>query len=233
MQSPYLRELVFVMDDDAWRERLVSGLRRHHGDDPGLYSALALVELGQADQRGDHDRVHAIYRELSASRYAATNGWRSARQYDPDRPIAVGSTLPAFSVQRTSPDATPLSEADLAGKAWVIQMWATWCTPCREELDALPRLYETLAEHRATLDFLSISMDDDRALTLQTLTNHAVTWPSAWAPDGEALMAMWGFSGVPLTLLIDREGTIVKIWEGRVSLESIERAALALVERRE
>ena len=46
--------------------------------------------------------------------------------------------------------------------------------------------------------------------------------PDAWAPDRDALMNDWSFAGVPLTILIDAEGSIVHVWDGAASMKSIE-----------
>ncbi|MCH9680163.1 MAG: TlpA family protein disulfide reductase [Deltaproteobacteria bacterium] len=229
VQSTYVLELLWVMDDDAWRQTLIEGLRTHHAD-PGLEAAIASWALTQADDGGHADTVLALYRELEDPKYAPTIAWRNARKYDPERKIAAGRAMPPFSGLRTDEPPATLSEADLAGKAWVIHVWATWCSPCVEELRALPGLYQQLADHRDDVEFLAVSVDEQRELTTRTLAEHAVTWPSIWIPDAEMMRRQWGFSGVPVTLLVDASGTIVKVWDRAASMPSLERAVRSLVD---
>ena len=228
-QATHLVELLWVLGDEALAARHIAALREHH-DDPGLRAALLLHELGQADKRGEPERVMALYRALEDPRFAETIAWRSARRHDPERPISVGKLLPAFEVEGCDEAATPLTQADLLGKAWLIQVWATWCAPCIEELDAMPDLHAQLADVREHVELLSISLDDERDLTLTTLASRSIAWPSTWAPDEEALLAAWGFAGVPLTLLVDGEGRVVEVWDGRVSIDQLEQSVRHLLE---
>ena len=135
--------------------------------------------------------------------------------------------MPTFT--RLDHSGRPLNEGDLLGKAWLIQVWATWCSPCVEELDAMPGLYEQLAELRPRLEFLSISVDEERSSSLETLSTRALPWPSAWADDEEALMQAWGFAGVPLTLLVDEGGRIVQVWDRSPRTPAIEQAVRELL----
>ncbi len=217
VQSAYLLELAWILGEA--REPLLRDLPRHH-DDAGLHAALLSWALLKADERGDRDELLALYHQLERPRYAQTIAWRNARKYDPDRAIGIGLSLPAFSVLPVE-DGPPITEATLSGKAWLIHVWATWCTPCVEELDELPVLYDSLAAARSRVEFLAVSIDDDRVLTDRTLERHPIAWPSAWAPDREALMQAWGFSGVPLTLLVDDRGKVVKVWDGATSRRAI------------
>lgn len=228
VQATYLLELLWVLGDAQRAADLIASLRAHH-EDAGLRAALLLHELTQAAGAGEQELALQRYRELEHPRYAPTLAWRSARRHDPERGLQPGRPLPPFSVTRLDASGRPLRESELLGQAWLIQVWASWCTPCVEELDAMPALYERLASLRPGLEFLSISVDEQRSLTLETLAERDLAWPSAWAEDEEALMQAWGFAGVPLTVLVDESGQVVQVWDRSPSMAALEQAARELL----
>lgn len=230
VQATYLRELLWVLGDEQRVADLIASLREHH-EDAGLRAALLSHELDQLAGAGERELALEHYRELSHPRYAATIAWRSARRHDPERGLQTGHPLPPFSVSRLDASGGVLREVDLSGKAWLIQVWATWCSPCIEELDAMPALYEQLAELRPGVEFLSISVDDERSSTLETLAERELAWPSTWADDEEALMEAWGFAGVPLTLLVDEGGQVVQVWDRSPRMTALEQAVRELLSR--
>jgi DsbE subfamily thiol:disulfide oxidoreductase len=114
-----------------------------------------------------------------------------------DRPFPA---LHGTTVEGGSVDA-----ADLAGKVAVVNFWATWCGPCREEQPALQRTYE--AYHDRGVAFVGVNARDDTAAARAWIREFGVTYPSiedqagAWADD-------FGFVGLPDTYVVDRTGTI-------------------------
>jgi cytochrome c biogenesis protein CcmG/thiol:disulfide interchange protein DsbE len=138
-------------------------------------------------------------------------------------------TPAAISGTRTSPpalelnaiDGTRVTLAKLRGKVVLIDFWATWCGPCREEI---PRLVE-LQRSRASrgLQLLGISMDDDSATVQRFYSELHMNYPVVM---GDVALAerFGGVLGLPVKFLIDRDGRMV----GRSHAHDIEELAREL-----
>ncbi|HLT60644.1 MAG TPA: TlpA disulfide reductase family protein, partial [Microlunatus sp.] len=124
--------------------------------------------------------------------------------------IAPGDRKPApvVSGPELGTDRT-ISTADYAGKVIVINVWGSWCAPCRKEAPDLQ------AAHEATKDkarFLGItSRDSAPAAPLAFVRANKITYPSIFDPDGATLLTFSRDlppSAIPSTLIIDREGRV-------------------------
>lgn len=96
-----------------------------------------------------------------------------------------------------------LADARFAGKVVVVNVWGSWCGPCRGEADALETAYaETKA---AGVEFLGINLRDDRQSAKDFITDRAVQFPSIYDYPG-ATLAAWKVptSVVPTTIILDR-----------------------------
>lgn len=97
--------------------------------------------------------------------------------------------------------------ADLRGQPVLLNVWATWCVPCRVEIPELQSLHE---EHAAQgLRVVGVTVDSRAAIddVRQFIQEFGMTYDVWWDPD-HAVLNRFGGSGVPLTVLIDRDGSI-------------------------
>lgn len=103
-----------------------------------------------------------------------------------------------------------VSLADLRGQIVVVNVWGSWCPPCREEAPGLVAAAEELADRDVV--FLGINVRDpsqDQALAFER--TYDVPYDSLYDPDGSLLLAFRGTippQAIPSTLVIDREGRI-------------------------
>lgn len=173
--------------------------------DPGLRAHLLYLDLLEAGE--DEAVTRALYAELVRD-YADSYSAHYARSsYDPDRPLQVGRTMPDWTF--TGFDGQLVRAADLRGRAYLIDVWATWCGPCVDEMKHLHAAWEALGGADGPIAFVSVSIDA-QADTVEAFRRDK--WPMPWInvhePDDDALMAAWQFSGVPLVVLVDAEGRI-------------------------
>lgn len=120
--------------------------------------------------------------------YAAADRRPVAGMSGPD--VVTGATL-------------SLSDARYAGKVVVVNVWGSWCGPCRGEADALETSY---AETKSSgVEFLGINLRDDRQSARDFITDRAVRFPSIFDFPG-ATLAAWKVptSVVPTTIVLDR-----------------------------
>ena len=97
--------------------------------------------------------------------------------------------------------------ADLKGKVILLNFWATWCPPCREEMPTLETLYQTYKDHKNFV-FLSVDSSEPKATVADFLAKNPYHFPVLLDLNG-AVSAEYGISAIPTTYLIDPQGKVV------------------------
>lgn len=98
------------------------------------------------------------------------------------------------------------------GRAKVVDFWATWCEPCREQLPFLDRLARKFDEQGLAVS--AVSFDEDRAALSAFLEETPVSFPVLWDKGGGALAERLEITRLPTTLLIDRSGKVREVHLG-------------------
>jgi thiol-disulfide isomerase/thioredoxin len=141
--------------------------------------------------------------------------------------VAVGQVLPDVVMAGLNGPHKPLSS--YRGRPLIINVWASWCAPCRKEAASLERLAWSKAGSRYTV--IGISTDDDRNAALKWLKhsnatiNHYIDSGPRWPLEN-----MLGASTIPVTVLVDAQGRVVarfrgaREWDSAESIQWIERA---------
>ena len=111
------------------------------------------------------------------------------------------------------------------GKPVLINFWATWCTPCREEMPAMERLHRRYKEQGFVM--LAVSVDSDPALVTPFLETHKLTFPVAVDPKMELANA-YRVRALPSSFIVDRERYLAAIALGPRAWDN--RAARSLIE---
>jgi len=123
------------------------------------------------------------------------------------------------------------------GRVLLVNFWATWCEPCRDEFPNLVRLHNTYRSHGLSLVAISMDEPESRPAIEQFLKSQGANFGSyrQQFKDFEALVnsinPRWG-GGIPATFLYDREGRLVQSWQGATSFEEFESAVKPLLPRR-
>lgn len=134
-------------------------------------------------------------------------------------PIAVGEPAPDFRAAAVPPERGVRTLADYRGRVVLLNVWATWCTPCREEMPSLERLHREFAP--SGLSVVAVSVDDAggareiRAFATELGLTFDVVHDSTRAID-----KAYQLTGYPVTVLIDREGRIRRRQVGAVQWDS-------------
>ncbi|MEO6982267.1 MAG: TlpA disulfide reductase family protein [Edaphobacter sp.] len=115
-------------------------------------------------------------------------------------PANIGKPAPQFVIE-DGPRTLDLSK--LRGHVVVLNLWATWCPPCIEELPSLLELHKEMP----SLEIVAISMDQDPEVYRQFLTDHHVDLVTIRDPD-QRINALYGTAKIPETYIIDRHGIL-------------------------
>jgi thiol-disulfide isomerase/thioredoxin len=101
-----------------------------------------------------------------------------------------------------------LDVAGLRGQPVVLNVWGSWCAPCRTEAPALKEASTTYADR---VSFVGIDIKDNAAAAMAFESSYGITYPSIEDPDGRAVLALSQHvpaSAVPVTLILDDEGRV-------------------------
>jgi len=121
--------------------------------------------------------------------------------------VGVGSRAPGFRAVALA-TGQPASLADYRGKVVLLNIWATWCEPCRVEMPALERLHRKLAGTDFRL--VSVSIDKDDSTVVRRFARQlGLTFEILHDRSG-AIQQRYQTTGVPESFVIDRDGSIVK-----------------------
>jgi thiol-disulfide isomerase/thioredoxin len=115
---------------------------------------------------------------------------------------------PAPDLLLAAMDGSPLKLSELKGKVVLLNFWATWCPPCREEVPSMVKLNSKMAGK--PFQMLAVSIDEGGKPAVESfLKSTGQSLPAYTDPTNKAAKT-YGITGVPETFIIDRNGIIVK-----------------------
>ena len=125
-------------------------------------------------------------------------------------------------------DGKTLTLAGFSGKVVLVDFWATWCDPCKEEIPDLVKLRDRLKDKG--FEILGVSMDEEGAKAVKKfIAKQPISYPVV-LHDGECPPEGWTVPGLPTAYLIGRNGQVLKRWFGEKDMPDLEKdvtAALA------
>jgi thiol-disulfide isomerase/thioredoxin len=137
---------------------------------------------------------------LSATAAAEEDLSHSFARIDPPR------SVPDFSLPDMDGELHTLQ--DYRGKVVLINFWATWCPPCRREMPALEKLYNTLADEGFTVLAINQWEDADHVFAYMGDLNVIPSFPILFDPESR-ISAEFGVKGLPTSFLLDKQGDVV------------------------
>lgn len=124
----------------------------------------------------------------------------------------TSGTRPAPEISLTNPQGLEMNLSDLRGNYVLIDFWASWCVPCRQENPNVVRLYKKYKSKGFTV--FSVSLDDDKAAWQAAIVKDGLIWNthvSDLLKWNSPMPQLYGFNGIPHTVLINPEGNIIGV----------------------
>ncbi len=118
---------------------------------------------------------------------------------------ATGQQAPDFELPMLNGEVVHLD--DYKGKVVLLNIWATWCSPCREEMPSMEKLYQELKDQAFEILAVSIDSQGDGAVA-SFVKRHNLTFPILLDRKGQT-GRLYNTTGVPETFIIDKNGAIV------------------------
>lgn len=142
--------------------------------------------------------------------------------------LKEGQPAPVFEIEFS--DGTRFSTQELAGRALLINFWATWCGPCRHEI---PLILEQQARHPEDFLVLAVNVKEDPEKVAAFATEFAMDIPVILDPPGD-IVRQFEVRGYPTSIFVNANGLLVAKWQGvldAAKLEELTNASLLAHDR--
>jgi thiol-disulfide isomerase/thioredoxin len=150
------------------------------------------------------DQMVAIYQKKYPN-YELTR--QLVSRVDATKRIALGASAPEFITKDTAGNNVDLKSYQ--GKYTLIEFWASWCPPCREESPTLVRLYDRYKNKG--FDMLSVSIDTEKTRWTKAIRKDGYVWENVSELDGYSgsTAALYTVTAIPNSFLLDKNGKII------------------------
>lgn len=139
-------------------------------------------------------------------------------------PASAGRLIPATAADLVAVAKTP------GARATLVNVWATWCIPCRQEFPELVKLERDYRDRGLRVVFVSADFSDETDQVKEFLAEHGVT-ADTYLKTGDDMAFIDGLSpkwsgALPATLVYDAGGDLIRFWEGKADYAQFESAVL-------
>ncbi|GJM40256.1 MAG: hypothetical protein DHS20C20_05380 [Ardenticatenaceae bacterium] len=144
-------------------------------------------------------------------------------------PLTVGAKAPDFTLPDLNDSTNLLGLTDYAGSPVILNFWASWCVPCREEMPALQRVYELHNPNGLVVLGINQTFADDLDSARAFVQELALTFLNVRDDDGNVSGSMYRVMGLPTSIFIAEDGEVVHVQVGQLTDEQISRYSEQLV----
>jgi peroxiredoxin len=134
--------------------------------------------------------------------------------------IPVGVDYPAPQLELTDLQGDKVTLTDYSGKVVLVNMWATWCPPCKAEMPTLQTFYEKYKDNGFVI--VGLNDGDTLDLVLSFVKEYGLTFP-VWMDEKYQSEKAFNSMNLPSSYVIDRAGTVRLMWIGAISQRMLEK----------
>ncbi|TXK47647.1 AhpC/TSA family protein [Pontibacter qinzhouensis] len=186
----------------GYRKKLRDFIAQNPGSLASVFGILSFVN--PIEEFAFADSMVTLYsQQLPDSKYTAMLN----KQLEGLRSTAVGAMAPDFALP--TPEGGSLALSTLRGKYVLIDFWASWCGPCRQENPNVVRMYNAYKDKG--FEIFGVSLDQSRDKWLAAIEKDKLTWPHVSDLKGweSSAAQLYKVNSIPQTILIDKEGKII------------------------
>ena len=186
-------------------------------------SQVSILTLGEyAQMTSDISEVEPLFNSLSSAIQNTNEGQAISKQIALGKITAVGAVAPDFT--QNDPKGNPVKLSDFRGKYLLIDFWASWCRPCREENPNVVKAYQQYKNKN--FEILGVSLDNSTPAWEAAIEKDELTWPQVSDLKGwkNEVAVQYNVLSVPQNLLLDPNGVIIaKNLRGKDLSKSLEK----------
>lgn len=130
----------------------------------------------------------------------------------------VGFKAPDFTLN--TPDGETFSLSKLNGQAVLVNLWATWCPPCRAEMPAMEKMYQEYKDRGLTVLAINMTYQDDPFAVIPFVNEYSLSFPILLEETGDTA-SEYQLRSLPSSYFIDREGIISDVVIGGPMSEAL------------
>lgn len=171
-------------------------------------SRVAIVQLAYMFLDDvNNPALQRVFSKMDTSVQRSYYGRRIAKALEAQRQTGIGSAAPDFTLK--DPAGKDVSLSSFRGKYVLIDFWASWCRPCREENPNVVKAYK--AYHPKGFDIVGVSLDNKKERWEDAIREDQLAWThvsdlKGWRSEAAAL---YGVNSIPMNFLLDKEGRII------------------------
>ena len=147
--------------------------------------------------------------------------------------LNVATEAPNFTLPDLNDSTTLRSLADYAGKPVILNFWASWCVPCREEMPALQRIYDLHNSDGLVVLGINQTFVDDLEAARTFVQELTLTFPNVRDDEGDVSGSLYRVMGLPTSVFIAEGGEIVHVQVGQMTDEQISLYSQRLIDGEE
>ena len=179
-------------------------VRDHHDS---YFSVVALSESVSSDF--DVEEIEPLFLSIDEKYRTSFPGKAFAQRIEAAKTIGIGKKAPGFT--QNDPDGNPVSLSDFQGKYVLLDFWASWCGPCRQENPNLVKAYAAYKDKGFEILGVSLDNKDGKEAWVKAIEKDGLTWTqvsdlNSWNNE---VARSYGVRAVPQCYLIDPQGVIV------------------------
>ena len=183
------------------RQRYLGICRAHPDDALGHYAIIEFMD------RVNSDVKRQVYPHMGTSIQTTRIFQHDKKKLDNEMKAEKGMHFSDFEGQTA--DGRRISLSDYVGKGHpvVMDVWASWCVPCRKEISNLHKLYQQY--HKDGLEIVGVFIKDSPENLRKMVKDEQIDWPQIMDEAGD-ILKLYGAVQIPQIILFDAEGTIVR-----------------------
>ena len=172
---------------------------------PDSYVSTFVIVSGMGQM--EYEQLKERYNLLGEKAKASAQGKAIAAQIAKLESTAIGQIAPNFTI--TTPEGESISLYDIKGKVKLIDLWASWCGPCRGENPHVVEIYKEY--HPKGLEIFGVSLDNNKEAWVKAIADDGLVWKHGSDLKGwqSAPAQLYSVSGIPHTVLLDENNKII------------------------